>query len=77
MRKLYSAEGFDGYLVKPLNATELESELIRLLPKEKVTLNEDDDNIVENSMSWMEDHRKKRAIAITTESVADIPRALL
>lgn len=77
MRKLYSDEGFDGYLVKPVNTNELEGELLRLLPKDKVTLNEDNANIIENSVLWMDDHKKKRAIAITTESVADIPRVLL
>ncbi len=77
MRKLYNDEGFDGYLVKPVNVSELESELARLLPQDKVTRLVNDDNILENSMSWMDERRKKRSIAITTESVADIPDPLL
>ena len=77
MRKLYSNEGFDGYIVKPINSSELETELVRLLPKDKVTIMESDENIVASSMSWMDDHKKKRPVAITTESVADIPRELL
>ncbi len=77
MRKLYSDEGFDGYIVKPVNAGELEAEVMRLLPKEKVTFTGTDSDILVNSMMWMDDRRKKRAIAITTESVADIPHKLL
>ena len=77
MRKLYSDEGFDGYLVKPVSGRELEAELMRLLPDDKVTVTAADDNIIEHSMSWLDDNTRKRAIAITTESVADIPRSLL
>ena len=77
MRKLYSDEGFDGYLVKPVNVSELESELAQLLPKDKVTITGNDDNILVNSMSWMDERKKKKPIMITTESVADIPSELL
>ena len=77
MRKLYSDEGFDGYLVKPVSSREIEAELMRLLPDDLVTVTSADDNIIENSMLWLDDHKKKRAIAITTESVADIPSELL
>ena len=47
MKKIYAGEGFDGYIVKPVNAGELENELIRLLPKELVTLTKSDDDIIE------------------------------
>lgn len=77
MRKLYADEGFDGYLVKPVSPAELESELMRLLPKNKVTVIGNDENIVENSLRWLDDHKKRRIIAVTTESVADIPAVLL
>ena len=77
MRKLYSDEGFDGYLVKPVNTRELENELARLLPKELVRMTGGDENIVASSTSWIDARSKKTPIAITTESVADIPVALL
>ncbi|MCR5673354.1 MAG: DegV family EDD domain-containing protein, partial [Lachnospiraceae bacterium] len=77
MKKLYADEGFDGYLVKPVTASELESELVRVLPPNIVTIIHSDENILENSMSWLDTHRKKRVIAISTESVADIPQSLL
>ncbi len=77
MRKLYSEEGFDGYLVKPVDPTHLENELERLLPKNLVTVVNRDDNIVESSMSWLDNRKRKKPITITTESVADIPNELL
>ncbi len=77
MRKLYSDEGFDGYLVKPVSPSDLESELERLLPKDLVTVVNRDENIVESSMSWLDNRKRKKPIAITSESVADIPASLL
>ncbi len=77
MRKLYADEGFDGYIVKPINTLELEAELMRLLPSDKVQIMGSDENILASSMSWLTDHKKKKVIAITTESTADIPKDLL
>ena len=77
MRKLYSEEGFDGYLVKPVSPVDLENELERLLPKNLVTVVNRDENIVESSMSWLDNRKRKKPIAVTSESVADIPAALL
>lgn len=77
MRKVYADEGFDGYLVKPVNASELEAELMRMLPANIVKVLHTDENIIENSVSWIDEHKKKRPTVITTESVADIPPSLL
>ena len=77
MKKIYTDEGFDGYIVKPVNAGELDSELIRLLPKELVTLKRSDEDIIANSMSWLDASTRKKNLAVTTESVADLPGALL
>ncbi len=77
MRKLYSEEGFDGYLVKPVSPNELESELERLIPKNLITVVKRDENIVESSMSWLDNRKRKKPVAITSESVADIPAELL
>ena len=73
---LYSKEGFDGYLVKPVTGESLESELLRQLPKDLVTLVGNGGNILEESLSWISDHQKKAHVAITTESVADLPKEL-
>jgi len=77
MKKLYSDEGFDGYLVKPIDSRQLENELMIQLPGDLVNVIHSDDDIIESSMLWIDERRKKRPIAITTESVADIPGALL
>ena len=77
MRKLYADEGFDGYLVKPVNTRELESELARLLPKDMVKLTGANENILTESTSWIDARTKKKPIVITSESVADIPAPLL
>ena len=75
-RKLYAKEGFDGYIVKPINSSELENELIRLLPQNLVTILGTEDDIVEQSIQWMEGNTRKKSIIITTESCADIPTVL-
>lgn len=76
-KKLYSSEGFDGYLVKPTSGEALESECIRLLPKDMVHLILSDDGIVEESMSWMKEHERKEEVIIATDSVADISPDLI
>ncbi|MBR2523594.1 MAG: DegV family EDD domain-containing protein [Clostridiales bacterium] len=72
-RALYAVEGFAGYLVKPVSGDELENELIRLLPKDKVKMSSDAGEIAEESISWMSQGKQKKRVAITTESVADLP----
>ncbi len=72
-RKLYMRERFDGYIVKPISGDTLEREILRLLPPELVTVTGISDNVLENSVAWINDYQKKNVVAITTESVADIP----
>ena len=76
-RALYSNAGFNGYLVKPVSGEDLENELIRCLPKDKVKITGSDDEILEDTVSWMHNTQKKKRIAITTESIADIPQELI
>lgn len=76
-RKLYQSEGFDGYLTKPINGGELETELSRLLPKDIVFMLGDAEEIAAESIQWMHSERKKKNILITTESVADLPREII
>ena len=76
-RALYEAEGFDGYLVKPVSGEELEKEVYRLLPSELVHVTGNGGEILEETISWMHKNQRKRPVAITTESVADLPQELL
>ncbi len=76
-RLLYEREGFDGYIVKPINCDELENELFRLLPKDLTIISGNSDEIIEETVSWMRTEQKKRYVAITTESVADLPQEFI
>jgi CheY-like chemotaxis protein len=74
---LYAREGFDGYLMKPITGKELESALYRALPRDLITSVGSTEALVEESMAWITSGKTKRAVKITTESVADIPGELL
>ena len=76
-RSLYEKEGFDGYLVKPISGEELERELCRLLPGDIVYLSDESNDIFEQTISWMRSDQKKKKTAVTTESIADLPRELI
>ena len=76
-RDLYATEGFDGYLAKPVTGEELERELYRILPKDLVFVSGNDQQILEETISWMKNDKKKKNVAITTESVADLPQAII
>lgn len=76
-RDLYAKESFDGYLVKPVSGEELESELLRQLPKELVKVMGGDGEIIEETISWMHGNQKRKMVAISTESVADLPREVI
>ncbi len=75
-RELYAREGFDGYLTKPISGNDLERELCRLLPSDIVYMLGSDDDILEETISWMRSDQRKKSIAVTTESVADLPKEL-
>ncbi len=76
-KALYVREGFDGYLVKPVSGEALEQELYRQLQRDLVIVTNDDSTILEESMAWMNKHKKKVGVVISTESVADIPKELV
>ena len=73
---LYRREGFDGYLLKPVSGIQLETELLRHLPKELVKMMRTGSSfgVVESPVL---EHRKKRLIMISTESVCDLPKQLV
>ena len=76
-KALYEREGFDGYLSKPISGDALERELCRLLPKDIVYLSGSDEEMLEDTISWMRSDDRKRNIIVTTESVADLPQDII
>ena len=76
-KELYARSGFDGYLIKPVSGIDLERELIRLLPANIVHITSDGEDIIKDTVSWMHANQKKRRVAITTESVADLPLEII
>ena len=76
MQTLYRREGFDGYLLKPVSGIQLETELLRHLPKELVKLMKAENSSGE-IVSPVLEHRKKLPIMISTESVCDLPKRLV
>jgi DegV family protein with EDD domain len=76
-RELYVREAFDGYLAKPVSGEDLEKELYRLLPKDHVKVLGDDGEIAEETISWMHGSKQRKMVAVSTESVADIPGELI
>ncbi|MCR5092736.1 MAG: DegV family EDD domain-containing protein [Lachnospiraceae bacterium] len=76
-KQLYRKEGFDGYIEKPVSGGSLERELYRLLPGDLVHKVGNVEEITEETMQWMQSHERKRTVAVTTETVADLPRELI
>ncbi|MCR5090985.1 MAG: DegV family EDD domain-containing protein [Oscillospiraceae bacterium] len=76
LKAMYAKEGFDGYLIKPVSGRDLERELYHALPKDLVRVTGKSDSILEESMAWINEHQKKIPVAVTTESVADLPQLM-
>ena len=76
-QQLYAREGFDGYLPKPITGNILERELYRLLPRELTYVTGSDENILQDTISWMKQEQRKKNVIITTESVADLPQEII
>lgn len=73
---LYRREGFDGYLLKPVSGIQLETELLKHLPKELVTMIKTD-NSIGMVQSPVLKHIKKLPILISTDSASDLPEYLI
>ena len=77
-RALYEREGFDGFVTKPIDGDALERELYHQLPPELVhTFAADDEDLLRESVAWIQTPERKRMVAVATESVADLPQELL
>ena len=73
---LYRREGFDGYLLKPVSGVQLESELLRHLPRELVNMMKivDSVGVIESPIL---EHREKMLVMISTDSVCDLPKQMI
>ncbi len=76
-RLMYEREGFDGYLPKPVTGEEICRELYRLLPKEITVVTGSEEEILRETISWMNTDQRKKNVVITTESVADLPPCII
>ena len=75
-KELYSRSGFDGYLLKPVSGRQLEETLLSVLPAEKVRLKGGSD-FTHEVMNTASGYRRKVPILITTNSMCDLPTALI
>lgn len=73
---LYHREGFDGYLLKPVDAAVLEGTLLELLPDDLVSISEEEKDKYESD-KIVREMRKKTPLLITTDSVSDLPEELI
>ena len=76
-KQFYEKAGFDGYLTKPITGDIIEKELYRLLPSDLTVVTGSRDEILQETISWMKRDQRKKAVAITTESVADLPPEII
>ena len=74
----YNANGFDAYLVKPVNGALFEALLLKFLPREIVEVTSTSKNKEkEGSNVHMVYGRNKQPVCITTESVCDLPEDIM
>lgn len=75
-KALYHREGFNGYLLKPVSASQLERELLKHIPQELVTLASPEDftGTVESPVMT---YKKKFMTMISTDSICDLPKQLI
>ncbi len=75
---LYRKEGFDGYILKPVNGEELESELLRHLPRNLIRITDSEGgSTIEEVTYQRREYKKRTPIIVTTESVCDLSPDLL
>lgn len=74
--KFYKKQGFDGYLMKPINGVLFEGMLLNWLPEELV-VERDTDAAIEDTEVHLLSRKAKQQFALTTESVADLPEKVL
>ena len=75
-RALYRSEGFDGYLLKPIETDKLEDTLLGVLPEELVKVKGMGAARYEAGR-LVRASKQKVPLLITTDSVSDLPKKLL
>ena len=73
---LYRREGFDAYLLKPIDTEMLEDTLLTVLPENLVKLNRKDAGKAEQG-EVVRTSKRKIPMMITTDSVSDLPKHML
>ena len=73
---MYRREGFDAYLLKPVEAVELEKTLLELLPEDLVQRKGEEGTRFESDVI-VRQMRRKIPILITTDSICDLPKSLI
>lgn len=74
--KFYRKQGFDSYLMKPINGALFEGMLLNFLPEELI-VERDTDTLTEDTEVHLINRKAKQEFCITTESVADLPEKIL
>lgn len=74
MEKMYLDNGFQGYIVKPINSVALESLLLKLLPTDLTTIYDTD---VSDDEDYDTDITIKKRILVTTDSFCDLPEDIV
>jgi DegV family protein with EDD domain len=74
---LYRKEGFSGYLAKPVSGALLEAAVLSILPKELVRECEEVGQAELEKDILIFEQAKRRSILVTTDSVCDLPEALI
>ena len=73
---LYSREGFDGYLLKPIDASLLEEMLQGFLPDDLIKARSKEDTQFDSD-KIIRQIRRKIPLMITTDSVSDLPHEII
>lgn len=70
----YLENGFQAYLAKPIHGSLLEATLLQVLPSELI---ENSINTKEEEVVQVVQNKRKKAIAITTDCICDLPNEVL
>ncbi len=73
---LYRKEGFSGYLAKPVSGALLEAAVLSILPKELVTLTEEDNSSEIGKDILLFEQTQRMSVMVTADSVCDLPQSL-
>lgn len=74
-RQLYTEQGFDGYVEKPIQSQLLEAEILQFLTKDIIEYMNEEKVDMESPEKIVT--RKRKKICITTDCVCDMPAELL